>query len=75
MSQCATAKNVNAIIKEKGYKQCAVAKKAGFTQRNFNDMLCGRKVIRADYIIPICEALNVTPNDLFGFSAKERERG
>lgn len=75
MLQSEAAKRVDAIIKEKGYKQCAIAKKAGFNQRNFNDVLCGRKIFRVDYVIPICTALNVTPNDLFGFSSGERERG
>lgn len=63
-----TAKKVSIIIKEKGFKQCAVANKAGFSARELNDILCGRKVLRADHVIPICNALGITPNDLFGIT-------
>lgn len=70
-----TAIKVGAIIKEKGFKQCAIANKAGFSARELNDILCGRKVFRADYVIPICDALGVTPNDLFGITPSEQKGG
>lgn len=65
-----TAEKIGAIIKEKGFKQCAIANKAGFSARELNDLICGRKVFRADYVIPICCALDITPNDLFGIERK-----
>ncbi len=62
-----TADRVRTIIREKGLKQNAVAEKAGFSPKSFNDLLMGRKTFKVEYITPICEVLGVTPNDLYGF--------
>lgn len=70
-----TAAKVGAIIKEKGFKQCAIANKAGFSARELNDIICGRKVFRADYVIPICHALGIAPNDLYGIKTNEKHEG
>lgn len=58
--------NIRMIIDNKGLKHCAVAAKAGYSKRMFSDILCGRKVIKADDIERICNALEITPNDVFG---------
>lgn len=63
-------KNIKFIIFTKGLKQCAVAKKAGFTAATFCDMLAGRRLIRACDIPSIARALDVTPNDLFATDDK-----
>lgn len=57
--------NVKRVIKERGFKQCAIAEKAGSSKKAFNDMMSGRKVIRDTDIVRICYALDVTPNELF----------
>ncbi len=62
-----TAERVSALIKEKGYKQRAIAEKAGFEPRDFSNLLNGRKTFKSEYICPICKALGITPNELFGF--------
>ena len=59
------AENAKKIIKEKGYKQKAIAEKAGYDIQKFNNMLNGRKIIIADDILPIANALGVEPNELF----------
>lgn len=59
--------NINRIIEEKGFKQGAVAEKAGFSQRELSDMLNGRRIIKALDILKISKTLGVTPNKLFGF--------
>lgn len=59
------ANNVGSIIESKGLYQRFVAEKAGFTQQQFSDMLNGRKVIRAEYIPRIADALGVNIGDLF----------
>ncbi len=64
--------NIRKIINERGLKQCAVAKKAGYTTQQFNDMLKGRKVIRDTDIARITIALEVDANSLFGKMVKER---
>jgi transcriptional regulator with XRE-family HTH domain len=58
-------KNIKEIIKSSGFKQKAIADRAGYDQKKFSDMLNGRKIITAADIIPIAEALGVQPNDLF----------
>lgn len=60
------AENIKAIIQKQGYKQSAIAVKAGYDPCKFNNMLNNRKMI-ADYDIPpIATALGVSPNELFG---------
>lgn len=60
------AKNVKQIIERNGYKQCAVARKAGYDEKKFSNMLTGRKIITDTDITNIAIALEVTPNELFG---------
>ncbi|WMI82067.1 helix-turn-helix domain-containing protein [Anaerotignum sp. MB30-C6] len=67
-------KNVFRIIKEAGMKQCAVAEKAGYTKQQFNDMLNGRRVIKAKDILALSHALGVSPNDLFMEHEKQKEK-
>jgi len=62
------ASQVNRVIQEKGYKQYVIAERAGFTAKEFSDLLNGRKIFKAEYVKPICFALEITPNTLFGFS-------
>lgn len=57
--------NIRRIINYKGFKQNAVANRAGFNQKEFSNMLNGRKLIKAEYIPCISKALEVEPNDLF----------
>ena len=61
------ARNIKRIIEESGYKQAAIAKKAGYTPGMFSNMLNGRKLISYYDIPPIATALGVTPNDLFDY--------
>ena len=63
--------NIARIIAEKGLKQCAVAKRAGFSNQQFNDMLNGRKIIKPCDALAISEALGVTMNELY----KEVKKG
>ncbi len=64
---------IYSVIKDNCLKQSAVAKKAGFTTKDFNNILRGRKIFRADYVRPICEALAITPNELFSVDIAEKE--
>lgn len=57
--------NIRRIIENKGYKQKFIAEKAGFTEQQFSDLLSGRKSFSVTYVMPICKALDVNPNDLF----------
>lgn len=58
--------NISLIVMKRGMKQGAVAEKAGFSPREFSDMLNGRRIIKVSDILKIAYVLGVTPNELFG---------
>lgn len=58
---------IYSVLRQKKMNQSAVARAAGFSPKEFNNMLRGRKLIRMDDVTPICRALEVTPNELFGY--------
>ena len=59
--------NIRKIIKERGLKQNFVANRAGFTPQEFNNILCSRQLLKTESIVNLCNALDVTPNELFLF--------
>lgn len=52
---------VRAYLNENGFKQNAVAKKAGISDAAFNAILNGKRTLYADDLREICLALNVSP--------------
>lgn len=52
---------VRTYIEENGYKQVAVAQKAGISKVTFNSMMNGHRTMYADDLRAICLALNVSP--------------
>lgn len=72
ISECNSpvAENIQRIIRENGLKQVYAAEKAGYTAQMLNDMLVGRKIIKACDVIRICTALGVDANSLY-----ETEKG
>lgn len=65
------ALNVKQIIKDRCLIQAAVARKAGYNPKSFNNMLNGRKVISDCDVKAIADALQVEPNQLFAANGKE----
>lgn len=63
---CVVADNIRKIIEDRGLKQKAVAEKAGYTEQQFSNLLCGRKTIETEDVVKITKALDVLPNDLYG---------
>lgn len=59
------ATRISTLLEEKGLKQNVIAKSSGFTPQNFNNMLKGRKLIRACDISTIADAIGVDVNELF----------
>lgn len=62
------------VISEKGLKQASVASKAGFTSQELNDMLNGRRIMRAADIaslISVVKDFGVDANYLFGIEKGE----
>lgn len=64
--------NIRRIIELKGLKHRVVAIRAGLTPQQFSDMLNGRRNIYDEDILHISMALEVTPNELFGFNSGKR---
>lgn len=54
-------KKVRDYIQDNGYKQVAIAEKAGISKVTFNAMLNGKRTMYADDLKAICLALNVSP--------------
>lgn len=54
-------KKVREYIEENGYKQLAVAQKAGFSKVTFNAMMNDKRTMYADDLKAVCLALNVSP--------------
>ena len=48
--------NIKRLVKESDIKQGAIARRAGFTDQSFSDMMYGRKLLRAEYIPQIAAA-------------------
>ncbi len=65
---------IYSIMANKKMKQSLVAQAAGYDPKTFNAMLRKRKVIKPEDILRICKALEVSPNDLFGWGRKKLER-
>ena len=59
------------VIENKGLKQIYIAKKAGYSPQEFNDMLNGRRLIKVNDIARISSALDVDVNCLYGIEKGE----
>jgi len=59
------------IIKEKGLKQVYVAEKTGFTAQELNDMLNGRRLIKACDIPKLAIAVGVASDDIYAAGIRE----
>ena len=70
MVQNVIAENIRKIIDEKGLKHRAVAARAGFSDKQFSAILNRRRVIKDVDVAAIANALEVTPNELFGIEEK-----
>lgn len=62
-------KNIRKIINDKGLKHKYVAEKAGLKPQDFSNMLNNRKEFKTAYVVPVCNALGITPNDFFGITS------
>lgn len=57
--------NIKKILRMQGIKQYVIAEKSGIPMKKFSDMLNGRAIMKADDVLPIANALGVSPNELF----------
>ena len=73
-SNSVVAVRLKNVISEKGLKQAAIATKAGFTAQELNDMLNGRRIMRAADIaslINVVKEFGIDANYLFGIKKGE----
>lgn len=60
---------IRVLIEKKGMKQCVVAKRAGLTAQELNDILnARRKLFRVEHVLPIANVLGVDANTLFSIT-------
>lgn len=59
---------MKAAIKKKGYQDKFVAEKMGIPARKLSNILNGRKTIDYKIILSFCNALDIQPNELFGYN-------
>lgn len=64
------AQNTKRLIRKKCFNQAAVAEKAGYNYKTFNNMLNGRKVITDRDVARIANALEVELNELYGIKSQ-----
>lgn len=53
-------------IRQGGYKQATIARKAGMMPRRLSDTLHKRRRLDANELLPLCKALRITPDKLYG---------
>lgn len=51
-------------IKNRGFKQAAIADKAGLTNQQLSDIVNKRRRLDANEMVSLCRAMGITPNDL-----------
>lgn len=68
MSISVVAKNTKRLIASKGLKNKSVASKAGYSEKQFSALLNNRCIIKDSDIAAIANALEVTPNEIFGIA-------
>lgn len=52
-------------IKDKCFKQSALACKVGLTEQQLSDIVNKRRKMDANEMFKLCRAMGITPNDLF----------
>lgn len=53
-----------AVRKRRGYTQSEVAERAGLSDRTYADIERGNGNMKAETLLRICDALNITPNEI-----------
>lgn len=52
-------------IQKRGFKQSAIAEKAGLTEQQLSDIICKRRKLDANEMFSLCKAMGIMPNVLF----------
>lgn len=68
------AAGIRDIINERGFKQKAIATRAGFSIQQFSAMLNGLKILRAYDLFNISAALGVSIEEIYKAGEKYRDK-
>lgn len=60
-------KTIKRIIVERDLKKKSIAREMGLTPQQFSNLLKGKKTIKPNDIVKICEVLEISPNELFEY--------
>lgn len=64
---------IYAMMKQNGVKQATVARALEMAPQQLNEILKGRRPLRARHILPICKTIGCEPNELFGYEKKNHQ--
>ncbi len=59
--------NLDELIIKNGIKQADVARYLEVRPQYLNAILKGNRIMPLEWVMPICEMLGCSPNDLFGY--------
>lgn len=65
--------NIRQVIKDKGYKQAAIAKKANLSASKLSQILNLDRKLEANELFSLCKAIEMTPMELKDYEEKEEQ--
>ena len=65
--------NLRNVIKDKGYKQSVIAKKANLSPVKFSQILNLERKLEANELYDVCFALDMTPMELKEYTSVEKD--
>lgn len=74
MSENNVVINAKKAIIASGLKQKVVAERMNISYKKLSNILTGRKMVDANIVISLCRALDVSPNELFGYNTSAQGR-
>jgi transcriptional regulator with XRE-family HTH domain len=61
--------NLRNVIKDKGIKQASIALKVGMTPNKLSQIVNLERKLDANEMFAICEAIGITPGELYEYSS------
>lgn len=62
--------NVRMVIKERGFSQAAIAKKAGLSPSKLSQVVNLERKLEANEMFALCNAMGITPMELSEYTPK-----
>lgn len=64
--------NLRAVIKDKGYIQAVIAKKANLSPAQFSMILNKERKLEANELFDVCKAIEMTPDNLRNYCSEDK---